>query len=334
VATNGVGTAKAQDISLQTSIPSVDTTAASEVASTSATLNGRVNPDGNTVTECKFEYGTTTSYGSTAPCSSSPGSGTAGVAVSAKVTGLKAESTYHFRFVAATSVGTAKAQDISFQTSIPSVDTTAASEVTQTSATLNGKVNPNSQTVSECKFEYGTTTAYGSTAPCSPSPGSGTSGVAVSAKVTGLKGDSTYHFRVSATNSVGTAKAQDISFSTAVPSVNTEAASAIGSVSATLNGRVNPNGHETEAKFEYGTTTAYGSTVTAIPAPGSGTSGEAVFQTAGGLKPLTTYHFRLVATNSVGTAKAQDLTFTTTEGLPPTEEVGVFGLSLSSSSGL
>ena len=95
--------------------------------------------------------------------------------------------------------------------------TGAASSITQTSATLNATVNPNGGEVSECKLEYGTTTAYGSSAPCTPSPGSGESPVAVSASVTGLTANTTYHFRISATNAGGTSKGSDQTFKTLLP---------------------------------------------------------------------------------------------------------------------
>jgi DNA-binding beta-propeller fold protein YncE len=91
----------------------------------------------------------------------------------------------------------------------PTVETKAASSVTQTTATLNATVNPNGGTVGECTLEYGTTTAYGSIAPCLPSPGSGESPVAVSASVSGLSPNTTYHLRVSATNAAGTSKGSD-----------------------------------------------------------------------------------------------------------------------------
>jgi hypothetical protein len=90
--------------------------------------------------------------------------------------------------------------------------TGAASSVTSAQATLNATVNPNAAEVTECKFEYGTTTSYGQSAPCMPSPGSGTSPVAVSASVTGLSPNTTYHFRISATSSGGTSKGSDQTF--------------------------------------------------------------------------------------------------------------------------
>jgi hypothetical protein len=96
----------------------------------------------------------------------------------------------------------------------PTVVTQPASGVTQTSATLNATVNPNGVEVSECRFEYGTSTSYGSSAPCTPAPGSGTSNVAVSAAVSALAANAAYHFRISATNVLGTSTGADATLKT------------------------------------------------------------------------------------------------------------------------
>ena len=80
-----------------------------------------------------------------------------------------------------TSIGTARTIRVS-----PTATAGSASGVMSTSATLNATVNPNGAEVNECKLEYGPTTSYGSSAPCTPSPGYGSSPVAVSAGVTGL----------------------------------------------------------------------------------------------------------------------------------------------------
>jgi phospholipase C len=79
-------------------------------------------------------------------------------------------------------------------------------------ATLRGSVDPEESTVSECGFEYGTTTKYGSSAPCSMLPGSGSEPVYVEAQVHGLAAGTTYHFRIKAKNSGGTSYGADHTF--------------------------------------------------------------------------------------------------------------------------
>jgi hypothetical protein len=99
----------------------------------------------------------------------------------------------------------------------PTVVTGAASSITQTSATLNATVNPNNQTVSDCHFDYGTTPLYGTSVPCTTLPGSGSSPVAVSAPLSGLSANTTYHFQIVATNPTGTSTGADQTFTTAEP---------------------------------------------------------------------------------------------------------------------
>jgi hypothetical protein len=83
--------------------PSVTTSAATAIASTGATLGGQLNPNARP-TSYHFEYGTSTSYGtSTVPQAGSPG--VSPVAVSAAVTGLAPATTYHYRLVASNADG-------------------------------------------------------------------------------------------------------------------------------------------------------------------------------------------------------------------------------------
>ena len=96
----------------------------------------------------------------------------------------------------------------------PAVETGAASSAARTSATLNATVNPNGGEVSACDFEYGTSSSYGASAPCSPSPGSETSPVAVSSLATDLIPSTIYHFRIVATNATGTSYGADRKFTT------------------------------------------------------------------------------------------------------------------------
>jgi FG-GAP repeat protein len=96
----------------------------------------------------------------------------------------------------------------------PSSATGSASAVTQTVATLNATVNPEGEAVSECRFEYGPTTAYGASVPCTSAPGAGTAPVAVSAAVASLLANTSYHFRVAAANPDAVSYGSDQTFTT------------------------------------------------------------------------------------------------------------------------
>jgi hypothetical protein len=106
------------------------------------------------------------------------------------------------------------------------------------------------------------------------------------------------------------------------PEVSAGAPTGVGESTATLHGGVNPKGRHTHYHFEFGLTTAYGSSTPSADA-GSGFGEVAVAAGLSGLEPATTYHFRLVATNSAGTAKTTDATFTTAAApaLPPAAPV-------------
>ena len=98
----------------------------------------------------------------------------------------------------------------------PSLITNLATDITQTSATLNGTVNPNGSNVTSCYFDYGDTEEYGSQTAVSPLPGSGTNSVSVSATLSSLSADTEYDFRVVATNAGGTTNGNNLTFTTIV----------------------------------------------------------------------------------------------------------------------
>jgi len=95
-------------------LPAATTSDATNVAMTSATLNGIVNPNG-LATTAYFEYGITTSYGKTTP-SANVGDGTSGAAISQLVSALACGAVYHFRIVATNSAGTKTGTDHTFTT--------------------------------------------------------------------------------------------------------------------------------------------------------------------------------------------------------------------------
>ncbi len=96
----------------------------------------------------------------------------------------------------------------------PVVGAYAASGVSESQATLNGAVNANGQATTY-RFEYGPTSAYGTRVPVpNASAGSGTNPVEVAAQLTRLERDTTYHYRLLASNSMGATYGGDHTFVT------------------------------------------------------------------------------------------------------------------------
>src|SRR6266487_6022419 len=122
--------------------PVVITNPATLIASFSATLNASVDPHGLTTT-VYFQYGTTTAYGHSTAHQSKSGNTFQNVA--ANISGLTANTTYHFHIVAMNSAGTVHGIDRTFTTlsatGPPVVITNPATLIASFSATLNGSVD-------------------------------------------------------------------------------------------------------------------------------------------------------------------------------------------------
>src|SRR6266545_4680721 len=190
--------------------------------------------------------------------------------------------------------------------SAPSATTGPVTAVGPTTATVSGSVNPNG-TATTWYVEYGTSTSYGSKTS-SAGAGSGTSSISVSATLTGLKVGTSYHYRVVATNTAGTARGADgVLGTSSAPQAVTGSASSVTPTSATLNGTVNPGGRATNWYFEYGTSTSYG-TRTATKDAGSGTSTVTVSAPVTGLATGRTYHFPTVTTKAASSVKDSSAT--------------------------
>jgi hypothetical protein len=192
-------------------------------------------------------------------------------------------------------------------------DSEHADEIGTTTATLHAAINPEGEATSY-HFEYGTTTAYGSATTDTPLEGGLFEDQLVSAASTGLSVRTVYHFRVVATNAASeTTFGPDQTFETQPPAaILSESVSQITSHAATLEATINPLGTPTTYRFEYGITTAYGSS---IPIPdgevGSGTSPVALEVPLTGLTANTLYHFRVVAVNVLGEVEGADQAFST-----------------------
>ncbi|HEV7769795.1 MAG TPA: hypothetical protein VGO66_03935, partial [Solirubrobacterales bacterium] len=326
------------------STPDVTTGAATAISKFKATLHGTVNPAFATVTDCHFEYLTHVAYQgngnsfvgantpASAPCTPpSLGSGNNPVAVSANVSGLQFGTEYHVRAVASNSVGTTNGSEVTFTTASvnnpEAVTTAGATQIAQTTAKVAGKVNPNEVQITDCHFDYGTTTAYGQSAPCVPDAatvGAGETLVDVSASLSGLTPDTTYHFLLKATNGDGTsANTDDKTFASlpTAPSVS-EASAEAGQIAASVKAKVNPNSGPnssplTACRIDYGTTTAYGFTKACSPVPGPGSIPADVSFSLTGLNPDALYFYRVIASNAGGSGEEAKSFFTLAPN-PPT----------------
>ena len=136
--------------------------------------------------------------------------------------------------------------------------------------------------------------------------------------LSGLNAGLTYHLRAYATNSVGTAYGDEITFLTLgkVPEAITQPATNITTSGATLNGTVNAHDLTTDVSFEYGLTTNYGQTINAAQSQVTGNSITNVSANISILTPGTTYHYRVKSVNSLGTTNGNDLTLTTVPVIP------------------
>lgn len=222
VATNSGGTTNGNDMTFSINNPPTVTTSAiptNYIFSTNVTFVGSVNPQNNTLTNIYVKYGTTTSYGKTVSISTinlnqinSIPTLTQNVNISITDGSLTPKTLYHYKLVADYNGGTVEGNDMTFTTWAMSPISTvlAATNITSTTATLNGNVNTNGVTTTNLYFEYGTSTSYGTTVSLSNVSGTPN----VNANITNLTVNTTYHYRLVAINEGGTTTSDDMTFTT------------------------------------------------------------------------------------------------------------------------
>jgi plastocyanin len=198
----------------------------------------------------------------------------------------------------------------------PITATGGADSLGLTEATLSGTVDRQGKATSYY-FNYGTSASYGQ--KTSEVPAAEVSGAqAVSAQLSSLSPDTTYHYQLVAKNAAATTEGVDRTFTTlsppGAPSATTGLATALTETAATLNGTVDPDGLATTYLFEWGTSSSYGNTTEVLSA-GADHASHAESAVLSDLTAGTVYHFRLLAKNASGTTPGTDRTFTTS--VPP-----------------
>lgn len=197
-------------------VPDVTSLPAAPVSTSTATLNGTVDPEGVAVAKCEFEWGESGKpYEHLAPCESPVGAGSSAVAVHARIA-VQPKTSYHFRLVAANANDLLEpVQGADVLLGPPRVDSTSVIEVTANSVTLQAEVNPQNldttyhfEYLTEAEFdENGESFSGLHPAVSVPVPdaelGSGQEDVAVSRHLAGLLTDTVYRYRVVAQNALG-----------------------------------------------------------------------------------------------------------------------------------
>jgi hypothetical protein len=317
-ATSNVGGTEGSAVTFTTLAlaPTVASVSVSSVKATEARLKAVVNPNNEPTEECRFEFGETTSYGSELPCEPASLEGYGDQGVGATATGLTAKTTYHYRIVVKNATGAAEGAG-EFTTSLPpeTPEKEEAKEITGTTVTLTGVLNPNAEgDPGTYEFRYKASAGACEGGAATPQgPAAGHTAEAASAPVTGLAPNTQYTFCLQTQNAAGeTAQGPPVTFTTAevAPTIGGESFSDVGSASVHLSAQVDDFGVLASYYYEYGTTTAYGSTT---PTASIGTVHGAVTApaTLDGLQPHTLYHFRLIATSEAGATPGSDTTFTT-----------------------
>jgi hypothetical protein len=299
--------------------PSVSTGSATGVgAGTTATLNGSVNANGQATT-VSFEYGLLsdlTGTNTSVNASESPVSGSTNTAVSASLTGLSPGTTYYYRVVAQNETGTSLGTIKSFTPIAPPiVQIEAASDLGESTATLNGYVNPQGGTAgsiiffvdTQMDFLSGNATTYNA----SPASVSGITLTSVSFSVGSLSPAVTYYYKLRATNESSTETSSTLSFTTTPAPLVTTGSTTSKDVAArtiSLNGSVNTYGTATGSLyFELSKSAAFsaGSSSFLIPTLafiGAGSTGvNSLVANASTLDLGVAYYYRLFAGNTSGT---------------------------------
>jgi hypothetical protein len=300
-----------------------------------ATLQGTINPGGH-ATGYVFEVEQEISPGTFTAVkfiSGKLGAGVNNVQLTGSVSGLERGHSFRYKLVGwqegppePTHV---MGQYVYFKTG-PLVFAGQVKGVTGSGAELIGSIDPNGLDTNGY-FEYDTKEyrlgegPHGADIPIPPGLdiGNGSSFVQLAQKAEGLDPGTKYYFRVVAQNELGSVYSEQEWFTTkkVAPIVTTEPASYVNTLEPELNAKINPGGVDTHYHFEYDTREyregegAHGPQVP-VPAGDIGAGGKSipVSQALGSLERSQTYHYRVVASNELGTTYGADQSFTT---LPP-----------------
>jgi hypothetical protein len=324
-ATNNVGSAYGNVISFTTvaaTIPTgITTNSPSSITQTSASSGGNITTDGGAVVTARGVcWSNTTSSPTTSNSRTSDGTGIG--SFNSTITGLQAGSTYYVRAYATNSAGTAYGTVRTFTTlplTLPSgIVTTSISSINQTTASSGGSISSDGgATISSKGVCWSSTTSTPTISNSTTNNGTGTN--SFTSALNGLIANTTYYVRAYATNSVGTAYGTVRSFTTSpltLPSgIVTTSISSITQTTASSGGSISSDGGATISSKGVCWSSTTTSPTISNSRTNNGTGTNSFSSALSGLIANTTYYVRAYATNSVGTAYGNAISFTTSSNL-------------------
>jgi uncharacterized protein (TIGR02145 family) len=294
-------------------LPTLTTTAVTNVTINSATSGGSITNDGGAGVTARGVCWSTDADPTTGDSFTTDATGTG--SFTSQLTNLNANTLYHVRAYATNSVGTAYGNDVSFTTSQVTLAVLTTAEVTSislTTAVSGGNITADGGGSVTARGICWATTENPDLTKSKTTDGTG-NGVFVS-NMTDLLPATLYHVRAYATNSAGTAYGNDLSFTTSeivVPTLTTADITSITLTTAVSGGTITSDGGATISDKGVCWATTLNPVITDSKAS-SGTGTGTFVTNITGLTAGVTYHVRAYATNSAGTAYGNDIFFTAT----------------------
>jgi uncharacterized protein (TIGR02145 family) len=324
-ATNGKGTGYGMAMSFTTTpatAPSLTTADVTAITPISAVSGGSIGYDGaSPITACGVCWSTsTTPTIADNKTIDATGTGT----FTSNLTGLNRSTQYYIRAYATNVVGTSYGQLVGFATKsiIPAISTTIISSIAFTTASSGGNITSDGGA---------TVTSSGVCWSIAPNPTiannkttSTTINGGFTSNLIGLVAGTTYYVRAYATNLVGTAYGNELSFKTLsaiIPVLNTSVVTSITLITATSGGNItNDGGSPVTARGVCWSTTA-GPTI-GLNTKTTDNAGTGLFiSSLNGLIAGTVYYVRAYATNIAGTGYGNEIIFSTSAAGPVVTDI-------------
>lgn len=325
-ATNAMGTSYGNEVTFTTAtevtntVPVLFTNTITSIGSTTAVSGGNITLDGGSTVTARGVCWSTSS-GPTISLSTKTSNGAGTGSFTSNLSGLTASTTYYVRAYATNSTGTGYGSELSFtttaQATIPTLTTNAISSIGITTAVSGGNISSDGGSAVTARGVCWSTST-GATVALSTKTSDGTGTGSFTSNINGLTASTTYYVRAYATNAVGTAYGSEIIFTTTaaatLPTLTTTAVSAIATTTATSGGSISADGGSVITARGVCWSTSSGATIALSTKTSDGAGTGSFTSNITGLTASTLYYVRAYATNAVGTAYGNEVTFKTSAG--------------------